>query len=137
MSAYIVEADTLYRVINLITKIDYVNNSLKPIKDEAILTPQILFNKLNTLNRFAISERYEAEKMTDKPSYKFNLERYNKVVSNTNQYQNFKSLQCLTYQCAEGEAFKSDLYKSLEEFERSFAVQIISSLKQYEQSTWS
>ena len=137
MSAYIVEADTLYRVINLITKIDYVNNSLKPIKDEAILTPQILFNKLNTLNRFAISERYEAEKMTDKPSYKFNLERYNQVVSNTNQYQNFKSLQCLTYQCAEGEAFKSDLYKSLEEFERSFAVQIISSLKQYEQSTWS
>ena len=137
MSAYIVEADTLYRVINLITKINYVNNSLKPIKDEAILTPQILFNKLNTLNRFAISERYEAEKMTDKPSYKFNLERYNQVVSNTNQYQNFKSLQCLTYQCAEGEAFKSDLYKSLEEFERSFAVQIISSLKQYEQSTWS
>ena len=137
MSAYIVEADTLYRVINLITKINYVNNSLKPIKDEAILTPQILFNKLNTLNRFAISERYEAEKMTDKPSYKFNLERCNQVVSNTNQYQNFKSLQCLTYQCAEGEAFKSDLYKSLEEFERSFAVQIISSLKQYEQSTWS
>ena len=137
MSAYIVEADTLYRVINLITKINYVNNSLKPIKDEAILTPQILFNKLNTLNRFAISERYEAEKMTDKPSYKFNLERYNQIVSNTNQYQNFKSLQCLTYQCAEGEAFKSDLYKSLEEFERSFAVQIISSLKQYEQSTWS
>ena len=137
MSAYIVEADTLYRVINLITKIDYVNNSLKPIKDEAILTPQILFNKLNTLNRFAISERYEAEKMTDKPSYKFNLERYNQVVSNTNQYQNFKSLQCLTYQCAEGEAFKSDLYKTLESFERNYAFQIISSLKQYEQSTWS
>ena len=76
MSAYIVEADTLYRVINLITKIDYVSNSLRSIKDEAILTPQILFNKLNTLNRYAISQRYEAEKMTDKPSYKFNLERY-------------------------------------------------------------
>ena len=88
MSAYIVEADTLYRVINLITKINYVNNSLKPIKDEAILTPQILFNKLNTLNRFAISERYEAEKMTDKPSYKFNLEimlfKLYQVLNNTN-----------------------------------------------------
>ena len=137
MSAYIVEADTLYRVINLITKIDYVSNSLKPIKEEAIITPQILFNKLNTLNRYAISQRYEAEKMTDKPSYKFNLERYNQVASNTNQYQNFKSLQCFHYQCSEGEAMKADLYKALDKFERSFAIQIISSVKQYDQSTWS
>jgi len=137
MSAYIVEADTLYRVINLITKIDYVSNSLKPIKEEAIMTPQILFNKLNVLNRFAISERYEDEPMTNKPSYKFNLDRYYQVASNTNQFQNLKSLQCLTYQCAEGEAIKSDLYKTLESFERNYAFQIISSLKQYEQSTWS
>jgi len=92
MSAYIVEADTLYRVINLITKIDYVSNSLKPIKEEAITTPQILFNKLNTLNRFALSERYEDEPMTDKLSYKFNSERYYEVASNTNQFQNLKSL---------------------------------------------
>ena len=75
--------------------------------------------------------------MTDKPSYKFNLERYNQVASNTNQYQNFKSLQCFHYQCSEGEAMKADLYEALDKFERSFAIQIISSLKQYDQSTWS
>ena len=137
MSTYIVEADTLYRVINLITKIDYVSNSLRSIKDEAILTPQILFNKLNTLNRYAISQRYEAEKMTNKPSYKFNSKKYDEVCSKTNQYQNFKSLQCFHYQCSEGEAMKADLYEALDKFERSFAIQIISSLKQYDQSTWS
>ena len=136
MSAYIVEADTLYRVINSITKINYVCNSLKLIKDEAILTPKILFKKLNTLNRFAISERYEDQPLNDKMSYEFNSKKYDEICSKTNKYQNFKSLQCFTYQCAEGEAFKSDLYKKLREFETSLAIQITSSSKKYEQSIW-
>jgi hypothetical protein len=32
---------------------------------------------------------------------------------------------------------KADLYEALDKFERSFAIQIISSVKQYDQSTWS
>ena len=84
MSAFIVDEDNLYRVINSITKIEGYTKPLKEIKEQAISNPKGLFKKLNSLNRYSISQRYEKDIFDDQMTYPFNLSKYNEAVLKTN-----------------------------------------------------
>ena len=136
MSAFIVEEDNLYRVINSITKIEGYTKPLKEIKEQAISNPKGLFKKLNSLNRYSISQRYEKDIFDDQMTYPFNLSKYNETVLKTNQYQNLKSLRCYLYQSCEGKAHDSDLYKLLNKISDDIAFDIVANSKEYKESKW-
>jgi len=136
MSAFIVSEDNLYRVINSITKIEGYTKDLKEIKEQAISQPKKLFNKLNTLNRYSISQRYKDEKFTKDNTYPFVLSKYNETALKTNKYQNLKSLKCFLYQSCEGQAEQTPLYKLLDKISSDVAFNIISETKEYQQSEW-
>jgi pyoverdine/dityrosine biosynthesis protein Dit1 len=136
MSAFIVSEENLYRVINSITKIEGYTKDLKEIKEQAISQPKKLFNKLNTLNRYSISQRYSDLPFRKKGSYPFILAKYNETVLKTNKYQNLKSLRCFLYQSCEGQAEQTPLYKLLNKISSDVAFNIISETKEYQQSEW-
>jgi HEPN domain-containing protein len=136
MSAFIVDEDNLYRIINSITKIEGYTKPLKEIKELAISNPEGLFKKLNSLNRYSISQRYEKEVFEDKMTYLFNLSKYNEAVLNSNKYQNLKSLRCYLYQSCEGQAESTDLYKLLNKISSDIAYNIVSNIKEYKEAKW-
>ena len=136
MSAFIVEEDNLYRVINSITKIEGYTKPLQEIKEQAISNPKGLFKKLNSLNRYSISQRYEKDIFEDKMTYPFNLSKYNETVLNSNKYQNLKSLRCYLYQSCEGEAESTDLYKLLNKISSDIAHNIVSNTEEYKEAKW-
>jgi hypothetical protein len=54
----------------------------------------------------------------------------------TSTIQAYKSLQCLSYQCCEGNVPDNPLYKLLEEIENAMARQIVSDLAEYDKAEW-
>ena len=136
MSAFIVEEDNLYRVINSITKIEGYTKPLKEIKEQAVSNPKGLFKKLNSLNRYSISQRYEKDIFDDQMTYPFNLSKYNETVLKTNKHQNLKSLTCFLYQSCEGKAENSDLYKLLNKISSDIAYNIVSNTEEYKKAKW-
>jgi DNA-directed RNA polymerase beta' subunit len=136
MSAFIVSEENLYRVIKSITKIEGYTKEFKEIKEQAISQPKKLFNRLNTLNRFSISQRYEDEKFTNKNTYPFVLSKYNETSLNYNKYQNLKSLRCFLYQSCEGNAENTPLYKLLDKICSDMAFSIVTQTKEYQESKW-
>lgn len=51
-------------------------------------------------------------------------------------FQMYKSVQCLLYQCSEGNVPETDLFKKLDRFEKIIAKKIVSSLPEYEAAKW-
>tara|TARA_X000001382_G_scaffold36376_1_gene23999 strand:+ start:948 stop:1361 length:414 start_codon:yes stop_codon:yes gene_type:complete len=136
MSAYIVNKDNLYNVITVITKIEGYSKTLKNIKERAILNPRSLFNELNRLNKFSISERYEDEKYNNFLSYNFDDKEYDEARKTFNQYQGLKSLRCYLYQSCEGRAGKTQLYELLNCVSNDFTYDIVNNIPQYENAVW-
>lgn len=136
MSAYIVDESTLYRVINTLSKIEGYNDKLKSIKSMSISNPKKLFKKLNLLNKYSLSQRYQDEVFTKKETYPFNLNDYIKESNNYNKFQNLKSLRCFLYQSCEGKAKNKDLYKLLNTISKDIAFDIVNELQEYKQTEW-
>jgi hypothetical protein len=136
MSAYIVEKTTLYRVIKTLCKINDYNLKLKSIKSEAMSDPKKLFKKLNRLNRYSVSQRYEDQIFNNKDSYQFDLNEYQNEILKDDKFQNLKSLRCFLYQSCEGDTKKKDLYKTLNEAADSLVYSIVYNLKDYDQAEW-
>lgn len=55
----------------------------------------------------------------------------------SSQIQAFKSLQCWLYQCDEGKAPNSPLFKAMEKIKNHIASQIVYTLPEYDQAKWS
>lgn len=88
---------------------------------------QKLGEKLLELNAKAVAQRYkEPEQKTD---FKFEW-------SECNEFQALKSLQCLIYQCSEGNVPETELYKILKECESSLQQLIIDELPRYKAAKW-
>ena len=136
MSAYIVEKTTLYRVIKTLCKVNDYNPKLKSIKSEAISDPKKLFKKLNRLNRYSVSQRYEDQIFNNKDSYQFDLNEYQSEILKDDKFQSLKSLRCFLYQSCEGTTKKKDLYKTLNEAANSLIYNIVYNLKDYDQAEW-
>lgn len=143
MSAYQVNEKCLYEVMSLINKVygsgeHYEEN--QKIKDTCRNKPEVFFNWLSKLNNWSLVERYPDLK--DKPEgmirpLKFNMKEYLKVQSEGNLIQWYKSASSYTYQSCEGDAGKSQLYRSIDFMVNELAGEIVSSLPKYEQARWS
>ena len=92
------------------------------------------------MNNWSLVERYPDLK--DKPEgmiipLKYNEQEYLKVKTEGNFIQWFKSGQSYTYQSCEGDAGKSQLYKSIDFMTNEMAGKIVCTLPKYESARWS
>lgn len=123
MSSYIVEDQTIDRIISGLIKTKLINE----FKDIQILDNSAFGQELIDMNTEAVDYRYSEK--NDKMQYKFT----NVPVT---EVQAFKSLQCLLYQCCEGPVPDSKLYKQMREIGNLMAVKTVNDLPSYEKAQW-
>jgi hypothetical protein len=130
MSAYVVDKKTIDRIVTYIFR-EY------GYRDQDILHryyPQlvaenenVLGQRLWKLNVDAVNCRYEENNP---------VELYQWSPEHCGLIQTLKSLQCLIYQCAEGNIPDTNLYKDLERLEKSIMSKIIDALPEYNAAQW-
>jgi len=131
MSAYIVDNDTIDRIVTFFYMDRDLNTFITRYKKIDINDPETRAEfalDLHRMNVAAVDARYnESNEITYK--YRTNIKTGSKVAV-------YKSLQCLLYQCAEGDVPKWNLYKLMEEIKNHIASDIIRALPEYDQAKW-
>ena len=92
-----------------------------------------MVNRWIDLNIQALQERYGDSKEMYKDS-KY-IEKIN-VVLDMDKIQLVKALQCLHYQCSEGNVPETKGYKELENVIREVVMSIIYSMPEYDEAEW-
>jgi hypothetical protein len=132
MSSYIVDNKCMNRIINgLFWKHRFKDIHSSLYEDMGLQGSedfQKLGDKLFKLNTDAVNYRYSKKE----PAPKF---RWQNGV-NVSDIQLLKSLQCLTYQCLEGNIPKRKLYKWLTDVVDCLQSYIIYQLPEYEKAEW-
>ena len=140
MSAYQVEYKCLGRVLKAISKVGVHGPRFKQIqklKDQYNKNAGKVFDQLLSLNRFSLAERYPE----DNKELHFEVDRSKAVWLSRqlghNDYQLLKSLNCYLYQSCEGDASKSNLFKTIVEIGNNFAHNLSSNHRSYDEAEWS
>ena len=124
MSAFIVDKETIDKIISTISK----NNYLRDLYSLGSYEQNTEFGKkLFKMNYEAVNQRYNENNQ---------LEDYNYSYQNCSKVEAYKSAQCLRYQCSEGNVSEWTLYKELNNIINRLASEIISSLQEYEKANW-
>lgn len=90
----------------------------------------LLFN----LNVQAVCERYSDNEF-EQATFKF-VPPASRSKERAEWISYYKALQCLKYQCSEGEVPKLDEYKALEKLIGDFACYIVDKMPEYEKAQW-
>jgi hypothetical protein len=133
MSAFVVEPDTLSRVA-------WAAEHYAPPRWRQRVTELLglpcdetwgveLQRALHRLNVSAVCQRYPADRPEQYPF------RVGHEVPPT-LIQGYKALQCLVYQCYEGDVPGTPLYGALVDLEHVLAARIVSELPAYEAAPW-
>ena len=137
MSAYVVEDETINRIVAWL-ECDKIGSEHVATH---ILTAhgytcdeefERLAHEMFQLNVDAVNQRYgpgEAEKFRP-------LDFQYAVKMPPTPIQALKALQCLLYQCSEGDVPESPLYQMLREIESTIARAIVSRLPEYTNAAW-
>ena len=139
MSAYVVEDKTINRIVTwlsreVITNLSTLDHLAQ--KYNVDLVGSNWDNKLASamfqLNCDGVNARYgEGEAQSFRPlNFTYKTEQYFSLV------EVFKSLQCYTYQCCEGDIPETTLYQFFAEMENYLAVKIVTGLPAYDKATW-
>lgn len=122
MSAYVVEAKTINRVVSgMLETYHYTDTHWTVRKLEELgfsrtrEGQQKLAEALLEMNREAVSQRYNEEKETGPIAYRLEL---------ASPAQYYKSAQCLMYQCMEGTVPQQPLYKILADYHNAIAYKL-------------
>lgn len=138
MSSFMVSTDCMSYIINGL----FWNHGFKNFISTSILDQQNLHeykdfrnlaDRLFEMNQKALLQRYDDKPDSDYvkiPKFEIN----DKPVSDL---QLLKSLQCLSYQCCEGNVPKTKLYKWVETIIESLKSYIISKMPEYDKAKWS
>jgi hypothetical protein len=125
MSAFIVDSTTMDKVVAaVLSRYEGRTFAGVPVSCE---TAEAIGQALFQLNFDAVNQRYGEQNQS--PEYKWRL-------SHATDIQQFKAVQCLSYQCAEGDVPERPLYRELEDLERLMAAEIIRHLPAYEHAPW-
>lgn len=123
MSCFVCENDTITRAVAAM-------RAPGGCPSEECLTN--LGKKLLDLNVRAFRERYEDRITVD--DGEFELDR---DAAHCSRMQLLKSLQCLIYQCSEGDIPEtSPLYERMEEAEKRLMGEIIGEMPEYNEAKW-
>lgn len=135
MSAYIVGHKTVQNVLSGLTLLEGKGYGIT--REFAKLGDKTTIGRLLLLmNEAAVYQRYPDDRETmgmgsaEEESFTF------RPSMSCGRVQAYKSTQCLSYQCAEGDVPETALYKLLEELANALAGLIVSELPEYETATW-
>jgi hypothetical protein len=96
--------------------------------------PEELIDILYRLNTRAVNQRYGEEKPEELTAKELNnLCAFNPHVSKA---QFLKSLECLSYQMAEGDVPETKFYKQVDKLICAVALSIVHTSKEYEAAKW-
>jgi hypothetical protein len=149
LSSFIVRPETINRIVKYLDRVT-MGNSMAQHSYERILKehgfnmnqddqPRDLAQKLFMLNLDAVKQRYPEENEQGLPGPIVLVpERYDGRYTEgcENPIRVYKSLQCLVYQCSEGNVPETSLYKMLEELEHALAYWIVNNLPEYDKAEW-
>ncbi|MEK6794904.1 MAG: hypothetical protein AABZ39_09015 [Spirochaetota bacterium] len=132
MSAYIVNDSVINRIAALLSDDEFgperiISDSIKKLGYSAFDHPEQLARHMHNLNRFAMNERY-GRKLPYTHRYKAVLAR--------DTYQILKDIQCFMYQCSEGRATKTRLFKAFENVENDLAHELVRMTEEYKNAKW-
>lgn len=130
MSAFIVEKQTIDRIINSIlarrTELTYAEGIPNiPFDNQEELTA--FGQKLWNMNIDAVNQRYDES--NDIPTYAFARIKVSHI-------QALKSLRCFLYQCSEGDVPATKLYKELDKLSLELAYMITTESQAYDNAEW-
>ena len=147
MSSFIVKPETINRIVSYLDRATR-RNSIPQHSYAALLKkygfsmedeeqPRDLAGKLFMLNLDAVKQRYPEENKLGLPGpLKLVPSDYDGRFTEGSPVTVYKSLQCLVYQCSEGNVPETRLYKFLEDLEHLLAYWIVNSLPEYEKAEW-
>ncbi len=147
MSAYMVEDKTINRVVNWlkmeVSKSSYLKEKTEKalgISPESDKWAETVGKALFKLNIDGVNDRYgegEAQRFR-KLNYAYTSDHPTMLYTSLSvKIQVLKSMQCLLYQCSEGEVFKKPLYRLLREVvEPHLMRSIIDDLPEYDEAEW-
>lgn len=130
MSAYLIDESTMHRAL---MGLSYAMRQRGIYTDDLTVKGQRWFQ----MNIDALKARYgnrafePGEPVYDPESYRFKLE-----AADRHPVDYYKALQCLRYQCTEGDVVESDTFKELDAAVCECAARIISGLPEYERAEW-
>lgn len=132
MSAFVLETKIIRRIVTYLNRHhrDFVHITnelgydLQEFKDLKRLT-----NDLHAMNCAAVSDRYSEACEPVEVDFDY-------YFGDTSQFQVLKSMECLLYNCAEGEVTEKPLFKGLERMISALRHDIISNLMGYKLASW-
>jgi len=143
MSAFIVEDKTINQIVNFIEKESWQKDGLtygmldRMLKKEGYdLThpdeDKRLAEDLFIMNCRAINQRYGVGEAAKFRPMDFRFD----ASESAGNYQVYKSLGCLIYQCSEGRVPDEPLYKLLVKVKRIMAECLIDRIPEYKKAIW-
>ena len=132
MSAYIVDRETMDRVVTAIATHD------NPPRHPDEITA--LGRELYALNLRAVLARYPNDTKETAPGpcdISDIHDNFTPRRSNATRVQLFKAMRCFLYQCSEGDVPDSDLFKAVERFADEFGAGIDQDGPEYQAAAWS
>ena len=126
MSAFLVAKETIHKAVFAMCRVPH-GHGWKPAAEDMDKVGRELWR----LNAQAVSARYSEppEEIADE-EYDYPLRVYPLPVA-------LKALQCLIYQCSEGDIPKtSGLYQQMRDAELRLACEIVQAMPEYENAAW-
>jgi len=134
MSAFIVSDQTMVFVVNTIEEMEGLRSPcFAPFLTDGEVNPAKLGNELFQLNHDAVSHRYDDNETIT------SLYRHRSLMpagGRAEKCQRLKAMQCLSYQCSEGNVPAQPLFKALEQAIDWLQYDIISNLAEYNAAQW-
>jgi hypothetical protein len=134
MSAFIVSTGTMNRVVQAIMH-TCPHFDGEPTRPPAVRLQDVgthLGIKLYRLNAEAVRQRYDQSE----PVPLFRSTQVEAPRTRKEWIACFKALQCLSYQCSEGDVPDTPLYRELETVRYGLAARIIADLPEYQAAKW-
>lgn len=121
MSAFVVTHETMNRAVFAMTHRDYGTMVAAEDCDS-------LGDRMFALNVQAVNARY-SEQAGHEETFRYHGKQYSKFVA-------LKSLDCLIYQCSEGDVPKLDLYQQMVRRRDEMCREIVMDLPEYKAAAW-
>lgn len=139
MSAYIVEKRCIDRCVSAIMSGDHSDIICKitpalvrKLHKAGADAHTVLGRALYQMNAAAVAYRYN-----EKPERKHaQTYRFNAPSIDTRPVDLFKSLDCFTYQCAEGDVYKRPLFRLCEAVQQHIAARMVRETPEYDRAVW-
>ena len=136
MSAFIVSDTTMNFVVNTIQDFDGLRSScFAPFLTDGEVDCNKLGNKLFHLNNDAVCQRYDDHDDSNVIEF-FRHTSLMPASDRAEKCQRLKAVQCLIYQCSEGDVPETPLFKALDALSDWLQYNIISSLPEYNAAKW-